>query len=210
MNATHLYTESGERAKLARCGKCGRVWEPQYAPISGGKHGKRDWTPEERYEYAFAQANRCCDWRCNVCNEPAWSQFQTLCRAHLNKNMQAKDSEREAAAFAKAKPSEDDGPLWFDDRIFATIDDLMEHIECLDVEMPEYVWCAKELPLHIDAENVIENATQDHHESVSESIYDDDHKRLQKLCDEWCESIGVCSYEPDYSRYVVVAKEAQK
>ena len=204
MNATHLHNADGSPANVARCGKCGRLWEPQYAPISGGKHGKRNWTPAERYEYTVEKANKCCNWRCEICNEPAWSTYQVLCREHLNAQMAANDQEREAKAFAKAKPAEEEGPLWYGDRIFQTMEDLLDHLD--GEELPEYVWCAKRIPLCIDVDSVIENATQDHHESVSEAIGNEDRIKLQKLCDEWCESIRAWSYEVDYSRYVMLPK----
>lgn len=206
MNARHLLREDGSRACVAQCGKCNRLWDVGYAPVAGGRHGDRPWTLEERYEYTFEQAERCCNWRCNQCSEPAFSQFQQICRRHLDEQSAKESAEREAKAFTKAKPhpSPEDCKLILGERVYDGLDDLLG---CCDAdELPEYVWCAKPMPLALDADRIIENATEDMHESARDQIEKSDVEELQEFLDGWCSRFPVVSYDTDYTQYVLITK----
>ncbi len=77
---------------------------------------------------------------------------------------------------------EDFFEYWFDDQ---------EH----DTERPEFVWLAIGEPFRIDAQDVIDSATEDLYEDASERISDESVKDLQTFLDEWCRDSGVgCTY----------------
>ena len=211
MNSYPLY-RSGEANPVAYgCGTCNRIQTEQYMPVAVG--GKR-LTSDERLNYARAHAERCCNWRCKICGEPAFSEFQTICRKHLSEEQDAVSAAKEAAAFAKAKDVTDMyvGPFMFNDRYFEDTCSLLDHFDCnygVDDPWPEYVWVPSEIALSIDAEHIIENALDGHYEGAADMISDDERKRLQELLDEWCERTGVVSWEENHAEYVRIQKPVE-
>ena len=56
---------------------------------------------------------------------------------------------------------------------------------------PEYVWTTEIENMHIDADDVIETATQDLYEDADSDISDAKRKELQAYLDEFCKTCGV-------------------
>lgn len=80
-------------------------------------------------------------------------------------------------------------------------DDYMWHEDEFEVR-PVRLWVTTEESIHMDADNIIEDACSDLHEDASEQC---DAKELQKLLDEWCDKqTGTGTYYPDYKKYVIL------
>ena len=58
-------------------------------------------------------------------------------------------------------------------------------------EKPEYVWITERVDMHIDADDIIANATENLYEDAMSNISDEKCKELQDLLDKWCDTCGV-------------------
>ena len=128
-------------------------------------------------------ATHCGPWICRVCGvEHDWSH-QTICHDCWAKSRAEREAERDAKCFAtatKLSAAEYDG--WVsdgDEGFWSSVEDALDHYD-----------------------GVIEHALEDHYEDAADQIDDTDVARLQVALDAWCESIGIESWETDYSRAV--------
>jgi len=89
--------------------------------------------------------------------------------------------------------------IYFD--LDALDDDLVSaHTECrldLDSEVP-VMWALHARPLHIDADQLVYDALDDHHEEAAAEVSQKDRDRLQVMLDKWCRDVGVESFDVDY------------
>lgn len=70
------------------------------------------------------------------------------------------------------------------------------------LERPEYVWATSCSKISLDADRILEQATDDLHEDARDRIVDED--ELQSFLDKWCEKqTGTETYYPDY-RYAIL------
>ncbi len=60
-----------------------------------------------------------------------------------------------------------------------------------DSVRPEYVWITEPVRMSIDAQNIIEQATDDLYEDASQDVSDKERKELQDFLDDWCRRCGV-------------------
>lgn len=141
------------------------------------------------------------------------------CGASLNKSRTKCDAcwgqslaEREKKVFEKAKrltieeyPNQAvywDGGIG--DGLFLNIDDLLDRCEEEGVDLPEYAWAAKEVPLAMNADWLIERALEEHGEGAREEIADKNVPELQNLLDSWCTRQDLKSWQPDYTTAVLL------
>lgn len=74
-----------------------------------------------------------------------------------------------------------------------------------DIKRPEYAWGTSVQKLSMDADTIIEQATDDLWEGASDNC---DYKGLQELLDKWCsEQTGTDSYYVDYKYAVKIPWE---
>lgn len=92
-----------------------------------------------------------------------------------------------------------------DQYYFEGVFEYLEDAENDGVDPEEYLWGCVSYGLHIDADSVIDSATEEHHE---DAYYECDHDGLQKLLDEWCAKQGVETFTPDYTTAVRVPPRA--
>ena len=71
------------------------------------------------------------------------------------------------------------------------------------IKRPEFVWITEPVEMHIDAEFVAENATEELYEDAMSDISTEDIKRLQALLDDWCKSCGVSTTYQESHKYKV-------
>ena len=57
--------------------------------------------------------------------------------------------------------------------------------------------------MHIDADSIIENATEELYEDAVSDISDEEVKRLQSFLDDWCKHCGVRTSYSESHRYKV-------
>ena len=68
---------------------------------------------------------------------------------------------------------------------------------------PEYVWTTEPVRMSIDAQNIIEQATDDLYEDASQDVSDKERKELQDFLDGWCKRCGVGTTYYESHKYKV-------
>ena len=58
-------------------------------------------------------------------------------------------------------------------------------------DKPEYVWTTERVDMHIDADDIIANATENLYEDAMDDISEEKCKELQNMLDKWCDTCGV-------------------
>jgi hypothetical protein len=99
-----------------------------------------------------------------------------------------------------------------DDNESAFFSDMQDYLDQKDYllldfdedNIPQILWVTKEQKISIDADWIVESATEEMCEQASEMC---DIKGLQILLDEWCAEQTGLSYEPCYEQYVVIPYE---
>lgn len=72
-----------------------------------------------------------------------------------------------------------------------------------DMVKPEFVWCTEPIKISIDAQDIIEQATEDLYEDASYDISYEDRKELQDFLDSWCKRCGVATTYYESHKYKV-------
>jgi hypothetical protein len=88
---------------------------------------------------------------------------------------------------------DDRGPQ---DGFFESCNALREWCFDHDQEPPARVWACNAVGLFIDADWIVENACEEHHEEACEQISAGAMKALQDFLDAWCAECGVESWRP--------------
>lgn len=173
------------------CPKCGTLFVPP-------KDGSGD-----KMQEAIDHCRKHC-----VCGKPlrglGWTRCDA-CRAKL-------DHEREQARFAAAtKVTLEDytGEMVYWDEEYYTVEDLLDHCEDNEKEVPLYVWACKPKDFTLDAVEVVSNALeyQQHHEDAGDRIDAKAYKTLQDFLGVWAKEQGIVSYFQDMSCAVVLRAE---
>jgi hypothetical protein len=163
------------------CGKCGKV------------HG------------SFAIAEQCCNQVLCRCGKAAVGGYVVCPKCLVEAERRV-----EQARFDKAEKiliDAYDGDWIFSDAFhddgFSPTDQVEDALERMDPkDRPKYAWACKPFGLkRIDATDIIEHLLEDHHEDAWEQV---DHDGLQAVLDEWIKKQSVISYEPDYSKAVLL------
>lgn len=68
---------------------------------------------------------------------------------------------------------------------------------------PEFVWITEPVEMHIDAQSIIEDATQDLYDGADEDVHNEARKELQYLLDNWCKHCGVGTTYYESHKYKV-------
>jgi hypothetical protein len=181
MNAQQLNWPDGKPSGVWVCGKCGHIHTST--------------RPQMAEEFAIA----CCGQEyCKVCHVPV--EARNRCEACV----EAERVKKAEALFAKAEKLTDfDGMVCTaGDTYHQSVDDWLCGLD----EPPGtqvYAWCCKPMPLLLDADRLIENAMDDHHEDAYDQIGRAAIKALQAMLDEWQKPFAKLSVEPDFTRCVV-------
>lgn len=156
-----------------------------------------------------AVAERCCQPRpcgdsCGTMLAPA--HVYTVCEPCRKKREQAQEFKRFEAA-TKLTPAEYNGPV-FDrnENFYQTIDDFYDNMsdECEWHTTYTWVWCAEEVAFKPDADRMLENALQDHHEDAYDQIDANHINALHDFVKTWAAATKIFSYEQDYRRVVLI------
>lgn len=93
------------------------------------------------------------------------------------------------------------------DEYFQDIDDLEEHYESENMELPDYVYGCEAIEFSLDMSSIVRNELNDNHfEGAEERIDVESLKSLQNIVDAWTSSQGITSYERDYSLVLLLNK----
>lgn len=148
---------------------------------------------------------QCAD--CNVRLDPKRRPYWLICEGCEK----ARREKKERDAFEKATKlayEAYDGQTFYcegiGDEFFEDLTDLREAALDAGKDCPAYVWACKPKSLHIDAGGIVGQALDDHHEDAGDSIPDSAYASLQAFLDDWCKARNITTYEPDYSRAILV------
>ncbi len=81
------------------------------------------------------------------------------------------------------------------DGYFRSIEELVLHFKDHEIALPQFVKACTEKKLSLDADWIIENALDGHHEDAGDDISVAEREELQAFLDKWCERTKVVSYE---------------
>lgn len=207
MNAVELQLPGGAPSGVFACGKCGI--------ISSGSHVRgTDTVIRERLQRL---ANECCaPPTCADCGKVREKNYYVVC----DRCKEKRDAGREVERFEKAKKltveewsaSASADCFLLDDRCdkwFRDLDDAEEwYADDAERERSAYLWCTTPVKWKPDASGDIADRMHDHYsEDACEGISDAEYKRLDEFVNQWWEEQGVVSYEPDYSRCVLLPQK---
>lgn len=190
MNATELFHADGRSAGVWFCGKCRRVYAEGFLDL----------------------AAQCCEPKsCSRCKEPYDREWvYTVCRECLT-IVQSEQTQKKWDAAVKVDGADFGGGVYDEDGE-AFHHDLGEFLESLyeraaedeaqPVRLPR-VFATKKMEFRIEADRLISDLLEHHHEDAYEQIDAAELRQLQELLDAWCSANDPESVEPDYSRAIV-------
>ena len=126
-----------------------------------------------------------------------------------------KKKEREQLDKAQFAPPEvlDQSELFYsddygnDDGYFSDWDEFFdywhEHGETIGDDRPEFVWATYPVEMHIDARDIVSNATEELYEDAYDDVDSKQIKELQDFLDKWCKDCGVSTTYYKDSKYKV-------
>jgi len=177
------------------CAKCGVLFTLAQDADDGN----------QKFQYAAAQehCNRVCS-----CGAPLEQYYRLQC----DKCSHQKVEDREQARFEKAiklEIKDYDGPVFWGDEYFNSMEDLLDRAECDGLDLPKYVWATIPHQLTLDASDIIhqEIEQQEMHEDAVDWIDGKDVERLQAFLDVWCKEVNLVSYMEDNTRAVLIRPE---
>ena len=166
---------------------------------------------EERKREAAEHCMKTCE-----CGKPITVSYRLLCTECSDR----KAAEKEKTRFAKATKllyEQYEGPVYWEghegglgDGYFCGVDEILDYCATEDVKIPEYVWACSAHEFRLDGERFIENELerQEMYDEAGEGISDDSRKQLQDFLDVWSKAQDIVGYKYDYTRAVLVPKEA--
>lgn len=212
MDAVELLLPESKPSGVWMCRKCRVLAASCHSPV---QVGDRETTWEEKSESARKRAERCCNPTCDKCGAKCRPEYR-LCEP-CDALKRAEDARRrEARLFEKATKltvdewGKSDAAEWlFDDRCdkwFRDLDEAEEwYADDEERERPAYLWCSVPIRWKPHASDDIASQMHDHfHEDASDDIPDAEWKRLDAFVNEWWAEQGVVSFEPDFSRCVLL------
>jgi hypothetical protein len=166
------------------------------------------------------RAIQCCDIvHCEGCGAVVEQKHWKICYACKSKQSHEEDARREETAFAKAKKvqpgeAQEDMVYWEDgngdcngEGYFSSLQAVLDECDDDGKEVPAYVWACSSRGLHIDAQSVIESMLDEWYDGASDEISQEDHDKLQKLLDGWCDEMGMKCYDLDYSTAILLSED---
>lgn len=152
---------------------------------------------------------------CDTCGQEAVAH-QTFCWPCHRKKREVKDREN-FRNVKKVSYKDYDGPVHVPDAstnegFFSNVDEYLEWLEDnLGFEgfgaIPEVVWTCRKSGLQMDAQDILENALENHHEEAGDNISNESEKELQEFLNAWCNKQGVESWDPNYDLGVELPQE---
>lgn len=157
---------------------------------------------EVRSQHDAAQNH--CGRKC-ACGEALDGHYQLACM----KCQVAAHARKEQRRFEQAEKltiEAYDGPVFWEDEYYFSVDELLDHCEDQELELPTYVWATTPSRFSLSAEDVLgrELERQDMYEDAFDAIPEQTRKSLQAYFDVWCKELDMVSYHCDTSRAVVL------
>lgn len=138
---------------------------------------------------------------CNKQREIDFAELDKKCSEQLDKAEIAPPEVLEQSYFFY---SDDYGN---DDGYFSDWDEFFdywhENGETIGDERPEFVWATYPVEMHIDARDIVSNATEELYEDAYDDVDSKQLKELQDFLDKWCKDCGVRTTYYASSKYKV-------
>lgn len=188
--------EKPEEVIAYACGKCGEV-------CAGIGKGPGMFHAESGFDFA---KRHCGPWICKTCGEEHDRKHQPTCRKCFDEAWAKKCAEKEAKRFEKAeKITEYDGLVYCEvassgDGYFHSVQDLIDHCECEDIDVPSYAWACTAFKPQINVVDMFEQALDEHHEGCELDCTEE----LAKYVEQWNAKQTGTSWMTDYSRAVLI------
>lgn len=193
MNARQLFYANGAPSKSWECGACGQLYVGQALEGPGS---------------SAKSAEQCCI--CLECGEPKPAKDKSLsgvrytCMPCQNKLHERREQER----FEKAEKVDQIGPdemVCWGDEYARDLDTLLEYIDTSGADRPPFVWVCPGSPvLDLDADRIIENATDNAYEDFdSDSLVGIEEFTVATVA-FYQANVKHLSYYPDYKRAIAV------
>lgn len=210
MNAVQLFAAGAvEHSPVYMCRACGRLYTRQYIAIGDKEHRYSD---AERDTLAYGMAERCCNYRCEICGEPAIAEWQRECSRHQQERWSREAAEKESARYARAvkvpQSEWDDSAMLYSeqsDRWFRDLDDALEWYSGEGRETPEYLWVGRRVRKVPDVIGwVMDYLSNDYDDEASDRVSDEALARLKAFFAAWWQENEPESYNVDYKRCVLL------
>lgn len=186
--------DKDRKPALYSCGKCGTCYSPKaYACAETQAHKAVQRAAEE-----------CCAPRhCSGCGVEV-EKYWTACQSCREKNRLRKAEPIPEKNWSD--PVEHEGmPGGWGEGYFSDTDDLRQSCDDYDVKVPAYCWPCVATPLALNANSLLEQATDEMHEDAADEIVDAD--ELVAFIEAWNAKQTCVTWYPDYSRVVVLDRD---
>lgn len=148
----------------------------------------------------------------------AGSEAATMAHAALKhkpyETWQEREARRDQESFDKAtKIDAEDYTGWVswpgrgDDGFFESVDELRAHCTIHKLALPPFVWACTREPFKLDADHILDQALEEHHDGARGEVSTAEEERLQKFLDEWCAVQEIVSWHEDRTRAVMLVPE---
>lgn len=150
-------------------------------------------------------ASKCC--LCRICGKP---KDHTLYNGECRECLELKYRDRAHKLIDEAElipydpnlvyHDNNDKWLYDDDDVHCYLVDNFD----ISADLPEYLYVSNKINFCINAEGVIENALDEHHEDALDNISRDEETKLQALLDKWCDDQKIFSWDGSLDKKVAV------
>lgn len=182
-----------DKVLLYACGDCGLIYSPKVYAFEETK----------QHEAARKSAEDCCTkpkQTCSVCCVEVES-YWTMCAMHRE--------QKKLKGIATIPADDWDGPVQSDgvhgawgEGYSGNVSELLEACHGYDDEVPAYCWPCKSDALRLDPEQILEHATEQHHEDAHEQIVDAE--GFYSFIETWNDKQECVTWRPDHSRAVIL------
>lgn len=192
MNVKELVFRGEDETKLFACGKCGACYSPK---CDGGTDGAR------------AKAEQCCGPKLCQCGNEL-DGYWTKCADCRAAEAHAKEREtlRKADVIGMCDyhdPVYCNGALGdWEDGYSSSVGALIDAYEDEDEPLPAYCHPCTPQYLRLDAESILESATDDMHEDAADQIVGAD--EVFAFCKSWNKKQTCATWYPDNTRVIIL------
>lgn len=152
---------------------------------------------------------------CGGCSELLTLSTSVFCTDCASKRYQEKEQRRLEKAKRMTIEEYPNQPVYWEghqgslgDGYFADIEEVLDHCEENDLEVPGYVLGCTSHSLTLRAEDILEREMEEFYEGAYDSISDAAKLELQVFLDNWTMARSITSWSEDYSVVVLLNPEA--
>lgn len=97
-------------------------------------------------------------------------------------------------------------PKHGDDGFFESVDAVRKHCAAQGLALPTFVWACLRDPFRLNADWILDQALEEHHDGARGEVSSAEELRLQAFLDEWVAAQGIVSWHEDRSRAVMLGE----